>query len=167
LYVQGVPVAWLPFIFQDIRSGHRSGILTPSIGVAELVRNSPTYRRQVENLGYYFAISDYVDATVKMDWRSGARATAQDPGWTNLEGQFRYRWLDRFMSGGIGVSQRTLTTGTKNFVLSWNHQQEFSSRTRFSTTINYASNTSVQRQTTLNPYTVLATIASQANLQRQ
>lgn len=167
LYVQGVPVAWLPFIFQDIRSGRRSGILTPSIGVAELVRNSPTYRRQVENLGYYFAISDYVDATVKMDWRSGARATAQDPGWTNLEGQFRYRWLDRFMSGGIGVSQRTLTTGTKNFVLSWNHQQEFSSRTRFSTNINYASNTSVQRQTTLNPYTVLATIASQANLQRQ
>lgn len=167
LYVQGVPVAWLPFIFQDIRSGRRSGILTPRLGVAEIVRNSPTYRRTIENLGYYVAINEYMDATVSMDWRSGARATDVDPGWTNLEGTFNYRWLDRFLSGGIGVSQRRLTTGTRNFAVSWSHQQEFSTKTRFTTNLNYVSNTTVQRQTSLNPNTVLATIASQANLVRQ
>lgn len=167
LYVQGVPVAWLPFIFQDIRTGRRSGILTPRVGIAEVVRNSPTYRRTVEDLGYYFAISDYMDATVSMDWRSGARATEADPGWTNLEAMFNYRWLDRFLSGGVGVSQRRLSTGTRNLAVSWSHQQEFSSRTRFTTNLNYVSNTTVQRQTSLNPNTVLATIASQANLVRQ
>ncbi|MBP7550284.1 MAG: LPS-assembly protein LptD, partial [Gemmatimonadaceae bacterium] len=73
LHVQDVPVMWLPFIFQDIRSGRRSGMLPPRVGFAELVRNSPTYRRTVENIGYYFAISDYVDAQVSMDWRSSAR----------------------------------------------------------------------------------------------
>lgn len=167
LYVADVPVFWLPFIFQDIRTGRRSGILTPRLGVAEIVRNSPTYRRTIEDLGYYFAINDYMDASVSMDWRSGARATDADPGWTNLEGMLNYRWLDRFLSGGIGVSQRRLTTGTRNLAVSWSHQQEFSSRTRFTTNLNYVSNTTVQRQTSLNPNTVLATIASQANLVRQ
>src|SRR5690606_792237 len=98
---------------------------------------------------------------------SGARATEADPGWTNFEGMFNYRWLDRFLSGGIGVSQRRLSTGTRNLAVSWSHQQEFSSRTRFTTNLNYVSNTTVQRQTSLNPNTVLATIASQANLVRQ
>lgn len=167
LYVADVPVFWLPFIFQDIRSGRRSGILTPRLGVAEVVRNSPTYRRTVEDLGYYFAINDYMDASVAMDWRSGARATDVDPGWTNVEAMLNYRWLDRFLSGGIGVSQRRLSTGTQNLAVSWSHQQEFSSRTRFTTNLNYVSNTTIQRQTSLNPNTVLATIASQANLVRQ
>ena len=75
LYIQDVPVAWLPFIFQDARSGRRSGILTPRFGLAELVRNSPTYRRNVENIGYYFNLSDYYDAAFSMDWRSAANAT--------------------------------------------------------------------------------------------
>ena len=33
LYIGEVPVFWLPFIFQDMRSGRRSGILTPRFGV--------------------------------------------------------------------------------------------------------------------------------------
>jgi lipopolysaccharide assembly outer membrane protein LptD (OstA) len=44
LYVADVPVMWLPFIFQDIRTGRRSGILTPRAGFSEVVRNSPTRR---------------------------------------------------------------------------------------------------------------------------
>ncbi len=47
LYVANVPVMWLPFIFQDIRTGRRSGILTPRAGFSEVVRNSPTYRRTI------------------------------------------------------------------------------------------------------------------------
>ena len=33
VHVQDVPVMWLPFIFQDIRTGRRSGILTPALNV--------------------------------------------------------------------------------------------------------------------------------------
>jgi lipopolysaccharide assembly outer membrane protein LptD (OstA) len=29
LYIYDVPVMWLPFVFQDLRSGRRSGILSP------------------------------------------------------------------------------------------------------------------------------------------
>lgn len=167
LYVQDVPVMWLPFILQDIRSGRRSGIIPPRMGFAELVRNSPTYRRTVENLGYYFAINDYVDAQVSMDWRSSARATVQDPGWTRLNGEIRYRWLDRFTSGTLALSQNTLSTGSQNTAVSWSHAQEFSSRTRINTNLNYVTSTQIQRQTIINPLAAVATIASQMNLVRQ
>ncbi len=167
VYVQGVPVMWLPFIFQDIRTGRRSGILTPRIGFSELVRNSPTYRRTAENLGYYFAINDYVDAQVAVDWRSSARATEQDPGWTALNAQFQYRWLDRFLGGSVALQQKSLSTGQRNLSLSWGHDQQFSSRTKLTTRINYVSSTQVHRRTALNPILAMSTILSQANLVRQ
>ena len=40
LYIGDVPVMWLPFIFQDMRSGRRSGMLTPRFGISELFRKS-------------------------------------------------------------------------------------------------------------------------------
>ncbi len=166
LYVQDVPVMWLPFIFQDIRDGRRSGMLPPRVGFAELVRNSPTYRRNVENLGYYFAINDFVDAQVSMDWRSSARATVQDPGWTRVNGELRYRWLDRFISGSVALSRMGTSAGTRNTTISWSHAQEFSSRTRFNSSINYATSTQMVRQTAFNPAAAAATIASAMNLVR-
>lgn len=167
VYVQGVPVMWLPFIFQDIREGRRSGILTPRIGFAELVRNSPTYRRTAENLGYYFALSDYVDAQVSVDWRSSARATEEDPGWTALNAQLQYRWLDRFLGGNLAVQRRSLSSGSDNLAVSWAHRQEFSSRTKFTSNINYVSSTTVHRRTVINPIAAMSTILSQLNLTRQ
>ncbi len=166
MYVQGVPVLWLPFMFQDTRQGRRSGILTPRFGITELVRNSPNYRRTVENVGYYFAISDYMDLAASVDWRSGADATAQDPGWTRWNGELRYRWLDRFASGRIGLSLQSLTSGSSNTQVSWSHTQDFSARSHLTTNLNFATSTTVQRQTALAPLAALATIASQANFQR-
>ncbi|MBX9928945.1 MAG: hypothetical protein K2X99_08530, partial [Gemmatimonadaceae bacterium] len=167
LYIQGVPVARLPFIFQDIRSGRRSGILTPRFGFAELVRNSPTYRRNVENLGYYFALNEYLDAAVSLDWRSAANATEQDPGWSRYNATMRYRWRDRFLSGQLSASQNTLSSGSTNTSLSLSHQQDFSLRSKLTANLNYVTNTTVQRQTTLNPFQSIATIASQLNYQRE
>lgn len=166
LYLEGVPVMWLPFIFQDIRSGRRSGILTPRFGFAELVRNSPTYRRTIEDLGYYFALSDYYDLAVSMDWRSSARATTADPGWLRLNAQMRYRWLNRFISGQFAVSQHTLSTGSTNTQLSLAHTQEFSQSSRLTANLNYVTSTTVQRQTALNAMSALATISSMMNYTR-
>jgi len=128
LYILDVPVMWFPFIFQDAREGRRTGMLTPRFGITELVRNSPTYRRTVENLGYYFALSDYYDLATSMDWRSSANATDQDPGWVRLNGEIRYRWINRFLSGRLAVSQNSLSSGDKNTSVSWSHQQDFSQR---------------------------------------
>ena len=166
LYIQGVPVMWLPFIFQDGRNGRRSGILTPRFGLTELVRNSPTYRRTVENVGYYFALSDYFDLSTWMDWRSAANATDVDPGWVRYGGTMNYRWLNRFISGRLSVTEQKLSSGSSNFQLSWNHSQDFSARSRVVSNINYSSNTTVQRQTVLNPLAAVASIASALNYTR-
>lgn len=166
LYLQGVPVFWIPFVFQDIRSGRRSGILTPRFGFAELVRNSPTYRRTIENIGYYFALSDYADFAMSFDWRSSARATDADPGWVRLNSQLQYNWRDRFLSGTMAVSQHTLSSGQSNTQFSWNHSQEFSQSSKLTANINYVTSTTVQRRTALNPMAALATISSMANYSR-
>jgi hypothetical protein len=167
LYIGEVPVMWLPFIFQDMRSGRRSGILSPRFGVSELFRNSPTYRRHAENLGYYFAISDYMDAQLAFDWRSGARPSDDggDPGWVRLNGEMQYRWLDRFLTGRMALFRHSLRDGTSNTGVSWNHNQSFSQSTSLSANVNYVTNTRIQRNTTFNPAQVLATINSQANYQ--
>ncbi|MEO5902635.1 MAG: putative LPS assembly protein LptD [Gemmatimonadaceae bacterium] len=167
LYIGDVPVFYLPFIFQDMRSGRRSGLLTPRFGVGEIFRNSPSYRRHLDNLGYYFAFSDYMDGQISLDWRSGASASSGDPGWVRLNGEWRYRWLDRFLTGRLAVSRLEQRDGTKNTAISWGHQQDFSQTTHLTTDINYVTSTRLQRQNTFDPRQALATISSHANYSQQ
>ncbi len=167
LYLGDVPVFWLPFIFQDMRSGRRSGIVTPRFGLNEVFRNSPSYRRHVENFGYYFAFSDFMDAQVTLDWRSGANTSNGDPGWVKINGQWRYRWLDRFLTGQVAVSRLGQRDGTSNTALSWQHQQDFSQSTHLTTDINYVTSTVLQRRNTFNPNQALATIQSRVNYSQQ
>ena len=167
LYIGDVPVFWLPFVFQDLRSGRRSGIIPPRFGVSDIVRNSPDYRRTIEDLGYYFALSDYYDAQVALDWRSGAGASTTDPGWIRYKGSLDYRWLNRFLSGGLDVSYLKQGDGLTNKTYSWNHDQQFSQKSHLTMNLNYASSTTLQRRNTFNPQSALATIDSRLNYQQQ
>ena len=167
LYIGDVPVLWLPFLFQDIRSGRHSGLIAPNVGVSDIVRNSPSYRRNVEGLGYYFALSDYYDGQVSFDWRSSAgESDFGDPGYTRYNGEIRYRWLERYVAGNLALS-RTAQGGQVNKALSWGHQQNFTRNSQFTSNVNLVQNTTLQRNTTVNPYAVLATISSQANYQQK
>ena len=166
LYVHDIPVMWLPFIVQDMRSGRRSGLLSPRIGLSDIVRSSSSYRRHIEDLGYYFAISDYMDAQVSLDWRSGARGSDVDPGWTRWNGEWRYRWLSRFLSGRVASSYELWGNGQKNLRLSWGHQQSFAQRSNLSADLNYVRNTSLQQRQAFNVAQALATIASRLNFQQ-
>src|SRR6058998_2370460 len=96
LYVRDVPVMWLPFIFQDIRGGRRSGILLPRFGLNDIVRPTRSYSRHFSDLGYYFALNDYVDVLFSGDWYAGR--------YVSMHGQAQYRWLDRFMQGSLSYT---------------------------------------------------------------
>lgn len=167
LYIRDIPVMWLPFVFQDLRDGRRSGLLTPQLGFSDIVRNSPSYRRQVENLGYYFAISDYMDARAWLDWRSGARGDDTDPGWIRYSGEWNYNWIDRFLRGRIGANHHRLQSGARATGLSWQHSQQFSMNSSLSANVNYSTNTSVRRRTGMLANEVLGTISSQVNYQQR
>ena len=166
LHIYDVPVFWLPFYFQDVRHGRRSGLLNPRLGFSEIVRNGPLYRRTVENLGYYYNIDDYQDIQAWVDWRSGANIdprNSADFGFTRYNLQWRYNWLRRFLNGSAGASFQKLTDGSTNTNVQLSHQQRFSRRTNFNANVNYVSNTTVQRTTALNPFAALATFRSSAN----
>ncbi len=167
LYVQDIPIFWLPFVFQDLRAGRHSGLLPMRFGLTDVIRTSANYRRQIEDVGYYFALSDYMDAQASLDWRSGAHATDSDPGWVRLNGEFRYRWLDRFMSGRMATSYSSYSDGSTNTAVSWSHNQTFSQRSSLNADINYVSNTRAQRQQALNVAQALATIYSSLNYRRK
>jgi hypothetical protein len=163
LYIGDVPVMWLPFLFQDVRGGRHSGLLAPNVGVSDIVRNSPSYRRSIEGLGYYVALSDYVDAQAYLDWRSSAgQSDAIDPGYMRYNGELRYNWIDRYVRGRVAVSQTT-QGASKNTAISIDHSQEFTRNASLTASYNYVTNTFLQRQTTVNPLQVSATIRSSAN----
>jgi len=168
LYVGDVPVLWLPFIFQNVHGGRNSGLLTTRVGISDIVRNSSSYHRNIENLGYYWALNDYMDAAAWLDWRSGAGGSnSNDPGYAQSNFDFQYNWLGRFLSGNLGGKYMALGNGNSNLGARWSHGQQFSNDGQLHLDINYTSNTTVQRQNTFNPAQALATIASQAQYSRK
>jgi Tat protein translocase TatC len=136
LYVRDVPLLWLPFIFQDGRPGRRSGILVPSFGINDIVRPNSTYARSVTNMGYYWAPTDYFDATVRADWYAGRQ-------WETGMG-IGYRWLDRFIDGRANVSRLARDNGSSTFQIDWQHRQQFSLTSNLNVDVHYESNAEVR-----------------------
>lgn len=62
LFVQDIPVFFLPFWFFPIKKGRSSGLLFPQVG------SNSTLGRYVKNIAYYWVISDYADLTVGVDY---------------------------------------------------------------------------------------------------
>ncbi|HUT64083.1 MAG TPA: putative LPS assembly protein LptD [Anaerolineae bacterium] len=54
-YIHDIPVFWFPFYVFPIAKGRQSGFLTPRYG------SSRWEGRYLSNLGYYFALSEYMD----------------------------------------------------------------------------------------------------------
>jgi hypothetical protein len=158
LYVRDVPVLWLPFIFQDIRPGRRSGILVPKFGINDLVRPSRSYERHLTGVGYYWAMSDYTDAQVTFDWYSNR--------YIAMRGAFAYRWLDRFVQGGLRVGRQQQSDGASSTNIQWYHRQNFSSRTSLVASVNYASNSRVVQDNAVDPTDLTANIDSRINYSR-
>src|SRR5574341_355680 len=159
LYVRDVPVLWLPFIFQDMRQGRRSGLLVPNFGINDLVRPNRGYHRHVSNLGYYVALSDYLDAEASMDWYAQSSI--------RLNGRLRYRWLDRFVQGDLSVSRIYENGGSQSSQLILNHNQQFNQRTRLNASINYATSARVLERNSVDPTLATASLTSAANFSKQ
>ncbi len=143
LYIQDVPVLWLPFIFQDLRPGRHSGLLIPQFGFSDIIRPSPSYSRQIENVGYYWATNDYMDLTGRINWFSGR--------YVALGFQTDYRWLSRFLSGTFAINNQWESGGGSSFQVRWNHVQKFNLTTNMSLDLGYASNTQVINNNAVDP----------------
>ncbi len=155
LYVEDVPIVWLPFIFQDTRHGRRSGILSPGFGINDIVRFNPGYQRHVSNIGYYWAFNDFTDAQLSLDWYANTSTT--------ITGKFRYRWLDRFLAGGIAYQELHTADGSASRRISWSHQQQFSLASQLTASIDYATSSQIISRNAVDPVLAIGTIDSRVN----
>lgn len=159
LYIRDVPIAWIPFLFQDTKRGRRSGILIPEFGFNDIVRPSRTYNRTIKNIGYYWAPNEYVDLLARFDWFSNRYIEF------GVEGQ--YRWIDRFMRGAISFSRSKEVGGATNSRIVWNHSQTFDVTTRLNVALDYSTNSSIIRRNSIDPRLTTQQIRSSANLSKQ
>ena len=160
LYVRDVPVMWLPFIFQDIRSGRHSGILIPRFGLNDLVRPSRGYQRHITDFGYYFAINDYLDLRVSADWFA-SRSLA-------FSAETQYNWLNRFVRGHLSYSRTSeLDRSFHSSRIGWQHSQSFNARTQFNANVDYATSGAIISRNSLDPNLATARLGSSATFNKQ
>jgi lipopolysaccharide assembly outer membrane protein LptD (OstA) len=67
LYIEGVPVFWIPLAVFPNKSGRSSGIIMPTYG------DDATYGKYFSKFGYFWAINDFVDLAVTGSWFSKGR----------------------------------------------------------------------------------------------
>ena len=159
LYFADVPVAILPFFAQSLASGRSSGLLTPRFGVNEIVRTSGGYRRRVSNVGFYWAMSEYSDATLALDWFSG--------NFTSMTGSFRYSWLRQFLNGDVNVRQYWREEGGSELAFDTNHAWQMDERTSLRLAARYTSSADFVRRNTFNPLEVTQSINSTGGFDRR
>lgn len=156
LYFSDVPVAWLPFMAQGLGQGRSSGLLAPSFSVNDIVQTSGGQRRRISNLGFYWAMSDYSDAQVALDWFSGE--------FVAVTGNLRYHWLRQFLRGDVSLRRFWREDGGTEFAFDTRHSWEISERTSFRARAAYASSTDFVRRNSFDPREITQTIDSDAGL---
>jgi hypothetical protein len=159
LYFQDVPVAWLPFMAQSLSRGRASGLLTPRFSVNDIVRTSGSYRRRISDVGFYWAMSDYSDAVVSMDWFSGS--------FLSLTGAFRYRVARQFLDGSANYRHFWNEDGSSEYALDTRHDWQMDERTRLYVSGRFVTATDFVREFSFNPQEVTQSINSEAGASRR
>ena len=140
-----LPIA-IPFGFFPFTNSYSSGLIMPTFG--------DDYSRglYLQNLGYYFALSDYCDLEVTGDIYT--RGT-----WA-IRAKSRYLWRYHF-NGSLNINYRNDVTGerglpdygvSKNFQIQWTHTQDPKSNpySTFSASVNFS--TSGYNHSNINNY---------------
>jgi lipopolysaccharide assembly outer membrane protein LptD (OstA) len=133
LYIEGVPVFWIPFIVLPNKSGRSSGLIVPSYG------NDNTYGLYLAHAGYFWAINDYTDLA--------AQATLFAKGRYDFSSRFRYvkkYMFDGEINGGYSLinkgEPKDVDKITSNqWIISLNHNQKINPTTSLSGNLTFVS----------------------------
>jgi hypothetical protein len=165
LYFRGVPVFVLPFIVQDLERGRRSGVLIPEFEINDIIRTDATRPgdrgtgRQISNVGYYWAINEFMGARAALDWRSQS--------WTALQVGYQFSWRRRFLGGNASLDRFWVEGGARRFNLVGSGSWQPDERTQLSTAINYASSTQFERDRIVDPFRQTSDISSTLSASRR
>lgn len=161
LEISHVPIIGLPFAILPNRSGRQSGLLPPSYG------ESVDRGVFLSGLGYYWALSDYTDLTIRTDLYSKSGY--------NIESGFNYTKRYDFsgrLDGGFSRTWFGETTDpdyreSEDYRIYWNHRQQIDPTSAFNANLSFQSGNYFQR-TSFNPSDLVTQqIASDASYSKQ
>ncbi|MBR2898887.1 MAG: LPS-assembly protein LptD [Fibrobacter sp.] len=156
LNIADVPVAVLPMIVAPLKSGRRSGILTPKFG------GDQVQGYYMSNLGFYYAPNDYWDATVKGDIIEGEEARFER---STLTGEVRYK-LRYVLEGNVSYTSylEEFDMVNSGYDIRFSHNQNLTpdGKHTLSGSGSFVSSQSVRKDNALDAETILN---QQANAQ--
>lgn len=158
LYFGRVPVAVLPFFVQSLQQGRRSGFIVPRFSLTDIVRNSG-HTREISDLGWYWAVNDYLGAQVTGRWRSGA--------YTALTGNLDWRWRRQFLQGNAGFTRYWEQTGERNFSVNGTTSWRPDERTSLSGSGRFTTSSRFIRESTVDPMEATQDLNSSFNVSRR
>lgn len=149
LNIADVPVAILPIIVNPLSSGRRSGILVPNYG------GDQAQGFFLEDIGYYWAINDYMDWDLRSDIIEGP---AGDFDRINASSQFRYN--KRYQLNGHLQGRWFLEDfgrESSGWEAKFTHDQNLSpdARTKLTGSGSFVSSTDVRQQNGIDRSTIL------------
>ena len=149
LNIADVPVAVLPMIVAPLKSGRRSGLLTPKFG------GDQVQGYYLSNLGFYYAPNDYWDATVKGDIIEGEEARFER---STLTGEVRYK--KRYvLDGNVSYTSylEEFDFGNSGYDISFAHNQNLTpdGKHTLSGSGSFVSSQSVRKDNALEAETIL------------
>lgn len=156
LNIADVPVAILPIMANPLNKERRSGLLLPKYG------GDQRQGFYLENLGYYWAASDYFDANFRLDLIEGSQGTFDQSVAKSLW-QYNKRYtLDGNIEGALYLDD--FTRSTQGWDLHFNHQQNLSpdNKTTLNGSGSFVSKPNLRQSQGLNKQTILE---QQANAQ--
>ena len=133
-YLGDIPLFYLPFLFNDLKRGRRSGFLQPDFEFGITLDDSRP-QRFIRDLGYYWALSDYSDLKARGNFEENR----------SLFGSFSYRYYRRYFMGGSVRSnftydiKRDLVNDSRHWGLTGTHKQNFGERSKLNATVDFAS----------------------------
>lgn len=154
-----VPVMWLPFIAQGLGSGRSSGLLPVRFSVNDIVRTSSGYSRRVSNLGFYWAMSDYTDVTLALDWFSER--------FLSVNGGLGFFWAEQFLRGNLDYRQYWRADGDKETTYNARADWDMNERTKIALSAAYATSSDFVRDNSFDPRELTQTINSQGGINRR
>lgn len=154
-----VPVFWLPFMFQSMKQGRRSGLLAPKFDLNDIARTNAGYHRRLQDIGFYWAVNDNLGALLSADWFSG--------NYTALNGAFDYNFARQFLRGGLSVKQYWQSDGGTQLTLSTTNSWQPDERTHIDVSGNYASSSQFVAQQSFDPLELNRSIDTNAGISRR
>lgn len=144
LHIDDVPVFVIPFGIFPNHSGRSSGLIPPAYG------DDPTYGRYLAHLGYFWAISDYMDLALQGNYYTKGRI--------DLSGRYRYALRYKY-SGTVDVGGSRIRLGEETdldrvFSDEWRigvyHNQTINPTTTFTANVNFLSSKNYYNTSTNN-----------------